>query len=426
MRQNPNPRITISFIAFFSAVLLMTSPGVGDDNWPRFRGHNGSGISKATTIPVEWTEKDYNWKISLPGSGNSSPVVWENHIYVTSADVTNGTQTLQCINAHTGTVSWAKEFEFKKYKTHNNNSFASNTPVVDKDGVCVLWQTPAGSPLIAYSHAGEKQWTYDLGPYKHGQGGATSPIIYQDKVVVSNDGKSNSFLVAVHRKTGDELWKIPRLGKRACFSTPCVFRPEHGPEELIFTHCFEGVIGVDPKTGSQKWHIDVFGTHSQRAVGSPVIYDDLIISSSGARFGEKNVVAVTTVPDKNAMNDQAVIAEEVYRLTKTAPHVPTVIAYEDRLYLWGDEGVVTCANAKTGKTVWLHRAGGNYFASPIIVDGKMYNVDVDGTVVVMSTGDQPRVLARNELGEQCRATPAVANGVLFLRTDSQLFSIGGP
>lgn len=391
-----------------------------EEHWPRFRGPNGNGVSTATTVPVEWSEDDYNWTLDLPGTGNASPVIWGGKLFVTSASLDKGLHYLQCIDVSKGTVLWEKEYQFNKYKTHNNNSFASNTPCIDEDAVYFLRQTPAGSPLIAYSHEGEELWRYELGPYTHGQGGGTSPVVYKNMVIVSNDGKGNSYLLAVDRKTGKEVWKFPRLGKRACFSTPCVFRPEGRDEELIFTHCFEGVIGINPTDGKQNWRIDVFGTHSQRAVGSPVIYKDLIISSSGARFGEKNVVAVSPVED-----DKKLTAKEAYRLTKTAPHVPTVIVYQGKLYLWGDDGVVTCANATTGKTEWMKRVGGNYFSSPIIVNDKLYNVDVDGTVIVMSMGDTPEVLAKNDLGETCRATPAVANGVLYLRTDSKLFSIGG-
>ena len=195
----------LRILASISLVAILSQLSNAQENWTRFRGPNGSGISTAQTVPIEWSEKDYNWTFDLPGTGNASPVIWKDKLFITSASVSKGLQYLQCINVGNGKTLWEKEYTFKKYKTHSNNSFASNSPCVDDDAVYVLWQTPAGSPLIAYSHDGKKLWEYELGPYKHGQGGGTSPIIYKDMVIVSNDGKGNSFLLAVNRKTGKEV-----------------------------------------------------------------------------------------------------------------------------------------------------------------------------------------------------------------------------
>jgi outer membrane protein assembly factor BamB len=385
--------------------------------WTRFRGPNGSGVSDATTIPVQWTTDDFDWIAELPGEGHSSPVIWGDRVFVTSADETNQTRHLICLNTSDGSQRWHRKFPFKKYKHHKNNSSASNTPTVDGDRVYVLWQTRESSPLVALDHAGKELWRYELGPYLHGQGGATSPILFDDLVVICNDHKTGSALVAVNRETGTEVWKIPREGKRACYSTPCVYQSPNREPELIFTHCFEGIVGVDPSSGRQKWMIDVFGRHSQRAVGSPIIYGDLVVGSSGAGGGERNVVAV-----QPATADRPVA--ETYRIQRNAPHVPTPLIYNDRLYLWGDGGIVACADAKTGKSIWTGRVRGNYFGSPICVNGKLYCADVDGEVVVIETGDQFKELARNPVGEQIRSTPAVSGGKMFIRTVSHLIAIG--
>jgi outer membrane protein assembly factor BamB len=143
------------------------------ENWPRFRGPNGSGISDATTVPTKWTDDDYNWKIELPGLGLSSPVIWDNRLFVTSADADAGQRWLFCIDTSDGSVVWRKEFAFAKHPKHKNNSFATSTPAVDADHVYVVWQSKDGSNLTALTHAGDEVWRYDLGPFKGNHGPVT-------------------------------------------------------------------------------------------------------------------------------------------------------------------------------------------------------------------------------------------------------------
>lgn len=404
-------------------VLLVLSCTVGSataDNWPRFRGANGNGIATAKAVPTEWTPDDYRWAIKLPGDGHSSPVVWGKRVFVTSANKADGTRFVSCFNTDDGSRIWQKSVKYKSYKAHKNNSQASNTPAVDGDHVYVLLQSKSDSPLIAFDHDGNEVWKYELGPYLHGQGGGTSPIVHGDIVYVCNDQKSPSFLLAVDRRTGKEVWKKPREGKRACYATPCVFRPAGGPEQIVFSHCFEGLVGVEPKTGKQLWHTDVFGTHPQRAVGSPIQFGDLIIANSGGPGGKRNAVAVRI--DGAGPKSSAT---EAYRFENSqAPHVPSTIVYDGRLFLWTDQGIVVCGDAKTGKKLWQARVGGNFFSSPICVNGLLYNLSVDGEMVVIGTGEKYELIARNPIGEHSNATPAVGDGKLFVRTPTRLIAIG--
>jgi len=401
----------------YTAVLLSICTITHSQQWTRFRGPNGSGISTAKNIPVQWETGKHRWKAELQGEGHSSPVVWGNQLFVTSADVTSGRRYLSALNTEDGSQNWKLEFPFKKYKKHGQNSYASNSPTVDADHVYVLWQSKAACTLFAIKHDSEIAWEYDLGPNNNGQGGATSPIVHGDYVYVSNDQKGNSFLVAVNRENGQEKWKIPRQGKRACYSTPCVFQSETDYEEIVFTHCFEGIVGVDPVSGKQNWMIDVFGRFSQRAVGSPFQVGNVIIGTSGARGGERNVVAVRP----GTSNDST---SEAFRVTKSAPHVPTPLAYEKWLFLWSDSGIVSCVELASNKVVWQKRVGGNYFSSPICIDGKLYNVDLEGKVIVVNASDKFELLGSSELEEPSRSTPAVSNGMLFVRTYSSVFAIG--
>lgn len=415
-----SPLIKSTLVAAVSLAALSISCAATAEEWNRFRGPNGAGVSDATTVPTEWTDNDYNWNIDLPGKGHSSPVAWGDKIFVTSADEKSKTRTLQCFDVADGEEVWRKDISFEPYKQQKNNSYASSTPTTDADHVYVLWHSKVASPLIAYDHKGEKVWKYDLGPYLHGQGGATSPIVYQDIVLAAHDHKNDSFLVAVDRMTGKERWKIPREGKRACYGTPCINSPEDRPAEIIFSHCYEGIIGVAPKTGHQNWHIDVFGRASQRALGSPIIAGNLVVASSGGVGGERQVVVVSP-----QLFGEKVQVKEAYRVVRQAPHVPTPLVYQDWMFLWSDTGIATCVERDSGKVVWQKRIGGNYYSSPICIDGKLYCVDLDGEVVVIAASDNYELLARNSLGHPSRATPAVSNGALIIRTESQVISIGG-
>ncbi len=408
------------WVAIWLFSLGMMSVACEAQDWPRFRGPNGSGVSAATTIPVTWTEKDYNWKVELPGQGYGSPVTWKGSVFVTSANVDVGKRFLLCLDGTTGKERWRRGFDFSKYKKHKQNSFASATPAVDADHVYVIWQSQEDSSLTACDHDGNIAWKYDLGTYKSGQGSATSPIVYQDLVIVCNDHEGDSFLVAVDRRTGEESWKIGRDGSRACFSTPCVYAPQGRSAEIIFTHSFQGITSIDPASGKENWNIKPFGTFKQRACGSPIVVGDLVIGSSGFTTAEKNVVAVRPVSKGGGVE-----AQEVYRVSKTAPHVPTPLVFDRWMFLWTDRGIVSCVDHQTGKLIWQKRVGGNYFSSPICINGKLYNVDRDGEVVVVAASAQYQLLGRSQLNETILSTFAVGDGRLYAHTESHLISLGG-
>jgi outer membrane protein assembly factor BamB len=415
--------MTRSNAAFILSVLLIAlSPQIANaQNWARFRGTNGDGISAAKNIPTQWSEDEYNWVAELPGGGHSSPVIWGDKIFVTGADDKSFTRYLICISSVDGKEIWKQEYPFKKFKRHKGNSFASNTPCVDAKHVYVLWQSAAGSALHALDHDGNAMWEFDLGTYKSGHGTGSSPIVYKDSVIICNDHDAdNSCLIAINSGDGKERWRMPRPGDRACYSTPCVFETKGRDPELIFTHSFQGISGVNPANGKQNWIIDVFGRHPQRAIASPVIYGGLVIGSSGFTTAEKNFVAVR--PTETGADS---VVKEIYRLSKTVPHIPTPIIFNDRMFLWTDTGICVCVNAATGENVWQKRVGGNFFGSPICVDGKMYCVDVDGVVNIVAASDDYELIGKVDLAETCRSTPAVADGVMYIRTYSHLYSLGG-
>jgi outer membrane protein assembly factor BamB len=426
-------------IRFVSSVialsLLAALPAAADDGpWNRFRGPNGAGISHATTVPVRWTEKDYNWKIELPGAGHSSPVAWGKRVLVTCGDPATALRTLLCLDATTGRTLWKREYPSKTYDQHRDNNYASSTPAVDADGVVITWSTPEAIVLLALDLEGRELWRRNLGPLISIQGSGSSPILYQDLVVLANDQEDmerspgrrkdgpnpagRSFLIAVDRKTGQTRWQTETKTFLAGYSTPCVYQAEGGPAELVFSNTAQGIMGVDPATGKIDWEIGQ--PFLDRAVISPVVAPGLVIAGHGA--GLRGLRCLAVRPGSRGQGTPPTLA---YAVTKAIPMVPTPLVKDGRLFLWADDGVVSCLRVSTGEEVWRERVGGTYYASPVWVDHRLYNVSRTGEVVVLAAGDQFQVLSREPLGEPSCATPAVAGGVMYLRTSSHLFSLGG-
>ena len=236
------------------SALFLTLPASAQE-WTRFRGPNGSGVSDAKTVPIEWTEKDLNWNVKIPGKGHGSPVVWGSKLFVNCESGTKGSERIiVCLDTKTGKELWQKSSTVSPpRKIHKKNSFASSTPAVDAEHVYVAWGVPSKISLLAMTHDGDLAWEADLGTFKGGHGFAVSPIIYEDLVVLPNDQDGKSSLIAVDRKTGDTRWTVPRESKRTSYGTPCVYQPAGRPAELIFTDWSHGITAVDPKTGKVAW-----------------------------------------------------------------------------------------------------------------------------------------------------------------------------
>lgn len=387
--------------------------------WTRFRGPNGSGISDAKTIPVKWSDTDIRWNVTLPGEGISSPVVWGEKVFVTSAEPEIGKRHLICLRTTDGQEAWRHTESFRPYKKHKVNSFATSTPTVDAERVYHVWQSAESSALLAFTHDGAPAWKFDLEPFSEGHGGGVSPIVWRDLVILACDQQGTSFLLAVDRHSGEQRWKTPRRSKRSGYSTPCVYQISGRADELIFTAWEHGVTGVDPETGNVLWEVDCFGKQPERAIASPIVAGDTIFGTCGFAGADKHCVAVRP----SAVGGK-VAAKELFRIEKTAPHLPTPLAYQNRLFLWTEKGIVTSVKLDTGEVVTTKRVGGNYSASPICIDGKLYAVSDDGEVVVLKADDSLKELARNSLDEPSRATPAVSGERLYLRTLGRLFCVG--
>jgi outer membrane protein assembly factor BamB len=417
------------------AAILALAPMVQavEGEWSRFRGPNGSGISEAVGVPAKWTAGDYNWKVKLPGIGHSSPVVWGRRVVVTSGEPETAKRFVLCLDSADGRLLWQREFTSRAYAQHRDHCYATATPAIDAQGVVVTWTTPEQNVLLALDLDGQEMWRRDFGPFMTESGcSGSSPVLYGDLVVLANDQDDlsqipghekdppgpagTSSLIAVDRRTGQTRWQIQRPTSLAGFGTPCVFQAEDGRRELIFTSTARGITGVDPQAGRVTWELNQ--QLRDRTISSPVVGSGLVFAGSGVSIRGERCIAVRP----GSREQKPTVA---YEIRQGVPMVPTPLVKDGRLFLWADDGIVTCLKAASGEVVWRERVGGSFYGSPVWVNGRLYCIAKNGDVVVMAAADKFEILSRVPLGERSYATPAVAGGVLYLRTQSQLFALGG-
>lgn len=408
----------MSRCACLLVLVLSTAPAFSQE-WPRFRGPDGGGLSDAQ-IPAKWDATNIQWKVALPGVGHSSAVVWGDKVFTKCGDEGSGTQSLLCLAAKDGSVVWKRDWTSEKFRHHGENSYASSTPAVDGDHVYVCIMQPRELKVIALKHDGTDAWNASLGPYVMQHGGGPSPVVYGGLVIFANEQDGpGSCLVALDRENGAIRWKTPRRSYRFSASTPCVFRPASGKEQLVFTSWAHGMAGVNPADGAVIWECpDAFDA---RTVGSPVAANDagLVLASCGEGPGGHWLVAVRPPTQGTGKPEIA------YKITRASPYVPTAVVKGDRLFYWADNGTVSCANAATGETIWQERVpGGTFFGSPVCASDTLFAISKRGNVIALSATDKFQLLANNELGEKSDATPAISGGRMFVRTYGQLFCVG--
>ncbi len=399
-------------------IMFLASSATRAQEWTRFRGPNGSGINSSTKIPATWTEKDYRWKITLPGGGHSSPVLWGDRLFITCADDATAERSVLGISASDGKTLWQSKFPTHLFHQHQDNSYASSTPAVDADRVYVCWNTPEEFTLFAFDHDGKQLWKDDLGPFISQHGGGNSPIVVGDVVLLGDDQEGReSFLFGIDRSSGRILWKLKRNSQSFSAATPVLLSRDGASPLAVFTSKGEGVTAVDPQTGKVEWALpNVFNS---RTISSPVAGDGLIFATCGEGSGGHVLVAARAPADAGAG------AQVAYKITAGAPYVPTPLLRGDLLFVLTDGGNLSCCRASTGAVVWQQRIGGSFYSSPVCAGDMLFCTTKKGSVIALSASDHYRLLGRTELGEKCHSTPAIADGCLFARTYAQLVCVKG-
>lgn len=405
-----------------------------ETKWNRFRGPNGTGIDTSEELPVKWTDKNFEWKTAIPGKGHGSPVIWGDRIFLLSAVAeplppTNEAKKKKkrkgkpalpykwvalAVSRSSGKILWKKEFSPRKFKGHRFNSPATSTAAVNQDRVIFSWGTADELTLVSLSHEGELQWEKNMGPVVGGHGFGASPILHNGLVILNNDQeKGAGNLFALKADSGDEAWTVSRKSLRISYSVPCIYH-----DNLVFVNWQHGFTAINPANGQVVDDKSVFNLDTnERAISSPVVVGDLVIGTCGFTANPKHCVAMKLVDGKWT---------EVWRVEKNVPHIPSVIARDDLLFLWDDAGIVTCVETATGKQVWKERLPnmeGSCFGSPVS-DGKhIFCADESGNIHVIAASDTYQYLTFNPLGETCKTTPAIAGGTLYIRTEGTLHAI---
>ncbi|MFV0443069.1 MAG: PQQ-binding-like beta-propeller repeat protein [Planctomycetaceae bacterium] len=387
------------------ALLVSSTLPAEETHWARFRGENGTGRSSLKGVPTEWASSDYAWVKPLPGKGHSSPVIWGEKLFVTAGHE-DGKRTLLCLSAATGEEVWTHTMTLGANHLHLKNSYASGTPAVDGSQVYAAFADDQHYVVTAYTFDGDEVWTKDLGTFtsQHGQG--VSPIVVGELVIVPNDQRAPSSIVALNKTTGEQVWATQeRAFREASYATPILVSGPSGADQLVCVSGATGVTAYDPKTGAELW---TSGALPMRTCGSPIYGEGVVIATCGQGGNGKFLTAVEPA-------DQGKSPKVRYTRERELPYVPTPIAHNGQLYLWLDSGVVCCVDMTSGENIHTQRVGGKFSGSPVLIDGKLYCISEGGEIVVVNATPALEVLGRSPLGDESYSTPAVAQGRVYFR-----------
>lgn len=440
----------IAFVAIFSLLSVPTLSSSNDSktdkesNWPQWRGPASTGVSTETNLPTEWSAaKNVKWKTAIAGRGHSSPIVWGRRVFLTTSiegPIVPGAKALThidegkeykhpdsvgadhsytlkvlCLDRDTGKILWERTaYEGTVYDDrHRKNTYASATPATDGKFVYASFGSEG---LFAYDFNGKLAWKASPGKYGlFGMGQGTSPVIFEKLVIVQCDEEAgaNSFIAAYDKKSGKEVWRTPRK-VQASWTTPIVVQNAKRTE--LITSGNEAIISYDPMTGKELWRTK--GVESN-AIATPVANNEIVYVAAG--FPAKIAVAIRLGASGDLKD-----SDIVWKYTKGTAYVPSPILYGDYLYLMTDRGIITCLNAKTGAVVY---EGGRvpipatFTASPVAFDNKILLTSEDGDTFIVKAGPKHEVLGTNSLDEPIYASPAIADGKIFLRGEKNLYCI---
>lgn len=410
------------------------------ENWPQWRGPLGTGVSPSGDPPIEWSEEqNVQWKRPIPGRGHSTPIVWNSLIFLTTAEpfgpeleprrsgrpgahdnlaVTQRHRFIaMAVNRQTGSVVWQKSLSeaLPIEGAHYTASLASASPVADRHCVIVFFGSYG---LFCLDHDGEIIWQKDLGQMhtKHGHGEGASPVLHGEAVVVNWDHEEQSFLAAFNRDTGEELWRRER-DEVTSWATPIVV--SHDGTTQVIVSGTSRVRSYDLKTGKTLWQC---GGLSANIVASPVYADGIVIV--GSSYEIRKMLAIRL---DGAKGDITGSSQVVWSRSRGTPYVPSPLLYGGALYFHAHyQSVLTRLDARTGEeSPGPFRLPGirNVYASAVGAAGRVYVTDLEGTTLVFSNEERPRILARNVLDDRFSASAAISGNQLFLRGENHLYSL---
>jgi outer membrane protein assembly factor BamB len=425
--------------------LALVAGPVQTANWPAFRAGATGGAAEGSGLPDTWdTSRNVVWKTDIPGRGWSSPVVWGDRIYLTSAVADapgempkkglyfGGNRPkpptdihhwmVYCLDRETGKVVWQREAHKGVPATPNHlkNTYASETPVTDGERVYVYFGSIG---VFCYDRDGKEVWSQRVEPLPMalGWGTASSPVLYKDRLYLQNDNEKHSYLAALDARTGKELWRVDR-DEKSTWATPCIWENRQRTELVT---CGSKKVRSYALDGKLLWEL---GPMSKIAIPTPVASPELVYVSSGyVMDSTKPVYAVRPggSGDLSLPKDATSSTFIAWSRPKAGPYNPSPLLYGDYLYVLYDLGVLACFEARTGKEVYKERLGpaNSFTASPWACDGKVYCLSEDGDTIVVQAGPQFKVLGTNRLSEMCMASPAASQGSLFVRTLTKLYRI---
>ncbi len=383
--------------------------------WPGWRGPRGDGTCLEPNIPSNWDPTNAVWKTELPGLGHASPIVWGDRVFTVTSLPETKDRILLCLDRASGKILWQQTVvQGPLQKLHKENSYASATPTTDGERVFVNFRV--GDEIVVAAHdfaIGKQLWLVRPGTHAGEWGFCNEPVLFKDKVLVDGDGKGDSFLVALSRADGKELWRLNRTHKGISYSAPLI-RELAGRTQMI--QCGDRcVTSFDPNTGEQLWTVD---GPSEEFVATPVYSEKaglVFISSSWPK-----TVLLAIRPDGRGDVTQTHVA---WRDTKGAPYVPSMIVAGQYLLTVNNFATAFCYEAATGNVLWQEKFGRTH-TSPVLVGGLVYFINDDGQVNVVKPAAQFERVAQYQLGENCYASPAISDGQVFLRGFKHLFCIG--
>jgi outer membrane protein assembly factor BamB len=451
VQQAVEPRRIVRHAGTATRALPASASGTG--HWPSFRGHEAAGRADGQGLPDNWnpaTGTNVLWRRRIPGLAHSSPVIWGDLLFVTSAISSRPDATfkpglygdgdasddrsvhrwmLYAIDKRTGTIRWERQAAQgePRNKRHIKSTYASSSPATN-GRIVVAWFGSQG--IYAYDFDGGLRWSVDLGRVDMGAydipsyewGPASSPIIWNNLVIVQCDTQTDSFLLALNAETGETVWKKDRL-ELPSWGTPTIVTTTAGPE--LVTNASNFIRGYDPKTGTELWQL---GGSSKITAPTPIFANGLHIVASG-RAPERPLFAIRPGArgDLTLSSGATESTHVAWSKTGRGSYMPTPLAYRGILYVLANNGVFDAYDISTGKEIYRQRLpliGSGYSASPVAADGKIYLSNEDGDVLVVEAGPTFKHLATNSMGETLMATPALSQGLMYVRGARTLFAVG--